>query len=39
MISGIGSLCLWLIEIARRYGMEMNVEQNEGNEGLKAAIP
>jgi hypothetical protein len=28
-----------LIKIARRYGMEMNVEQKYGNENLKATIP
>jgi hypothetical protein len=28
-----------LIEIGRRYGMEMNVGKNEGNENLKTTIP
>jgi hypothetical protein len=28
-----------LIDFGRRYGMEMNVEKNWGNEDLKAAIP
>jgi hypothetical protein len=28
-----------LFEIGIRYGMERNVEKNEGNENLKATIP
>ena len=28
-----------LIEIGRRYGMEMNVEKNKSNENFKTIIP
>ena len=28
-----------LIEIGRRYGMEMNVEKNKSNENFKTPIP
>jgi len=28
-----------LTEIGRRYGMEMNVEQNKSNENFKTTIP